>query len=65
MHVLGDMFVYRHPVQIYRALKPGGRFFASTFLDTALLPGIGQFDQKTGFHLYTVKELEELMRQAG
>jgi hypothetical protein len=51
-------------LQVHRALKPGGRFYASTFLvnasiNSAIRGGV------TGFHFFTLPELEQLMTQAG
>lgn len=50
--------------QTYRALKPGGRFFASTFLDTATIAE-NELGKGSGFHLFTVRNLEDDMKRAG
>mmetsp|Transcript_304 Transcript_304/g.375 ORF Transcript_304/g.375 Transcript_304/m.375 type:complete len:342 (-) Transcript_304:259-1284(-) len=48
--------------EIYRVLKKGGKFYASTFLNNSV-PGRGKLAR--GFKLFELDELRELMKEAG
>ncbi|KAG5181606.1 S-adenosyl-L-methionine-dependent methyltransferase [Tribonema minus] len=48
--------------EVYRVLKPGGRFYASTFLVAAT---INTPLNQNGYKFFTVSELERYMREAG
>ncbi|CAM9256185.1 unnamed protein product [Chrysoparadoxa australica] len=50
--------------EVYRILAPGGQFYATTFLTSALISGVPT-NQSTGFHFFTLAELEAEMHAAG
>mmetsp|Transcript_1269 Transcript_1269/g.3832 ORF Transcript_1269/g.3832 Transcript_1269/m.3832 type:complete len:154 (+) Transcript_1269:1-462(+) len=52
--------------EVRRALKPGGKFFATTFLVGAMgTNAVPKAVRDRGYRFFTVEELEGLMRDAG
>eukprot|EP00903_Cladosiphon_okamuranus_P020182 g18525.t1 len=51
--------------EVYRVLKPGKGFFATTFLTTSSLGGAPTGRTTDGFKFFEVDELDRIMRDAG
>uniref|UniRef100_A0A7S2UZT8 Methyltransferase type 11 domain-containing protein n=1 Tax=Fibrocapsa japonica TaxID=94617 RepID=A0A7S2UZT8_9STRA len=49
--------------EIHRVLKPGGKFYASTFLRSATINVRQQ--SSSGFYFFEIQELKDLMVEAG